>query len=117
MTPCAWLKSKIMKTIWKYQITATSSQTVELPSQYKVLSVQLQNGSPYIWCLVEPQSEKIPVTFSVFGTGHPMPGDFKGRFVGTFQIHNGLLVLHLFENTEPGTSIEEIDFQAVEAEK
>jgi hypothetical protein len=32
----------------------------------------------------------------MYGTGHDMPDD-PGQYVGTFQMHGGALVFHLFE--------------------
>jgi hypothetical protein len=83
-----------MKTIWKYQISITDEQTLSLPQHRKFLSLQLQNGIPCLWFLVDPDTDKESVIFDFFGTGQPI-NRFIGKFIGTVQLDN--LVFHLFE--------------------
>ncbi len=81
--------------IFKYPLIMPSDRIqIQMPKNAKVLSVQIQDGRPRLWAIVddtEPLEEK---SFSVFGTGHPLP-DNLGNFVGTFQM--GTFVWHLFE--------------------
>jgi hypothetical protein len=38
-----------------------------------------------------------PREFEVYGTGHPIPGDVKRKFIGTVHMYGGSLVFHIFE--------------------
>ena len=85
------------KQIWKFGIIP-SQKTIEMPKGAKVLSVQMQNDIPCIWVLVDPKADKTKRTFEIFGTGHDIECDGISReFIGTFQMHSGSLVFHLFE--------------------
>lgn len=86
-----------MNTIWKYEIQADDETTLHLPKGAKPLSVQVQNGQPCLWCLVDDQ-ESIYETrrFRLIGTGQPIT-DSGLVFLGTFQLYGGSFVGHLFE--------------------
>lgn len=75
-------------------------QTIDLPHGAQVLSVQVQDGSPYIWACVNPSAKSEPRQFRLYGTGHPIEGDCLLKFIGTFQLFGGRLVYHLFEEVE-----------------
>ena len=83
------------KTIWKFPVPLKDTFKVEMPSDSEVLCVQLQDGQPTIWAVVDPSSPKVETPFIIHGTGHPI-SDEAGSYVGTFQLSNGL-VFHLFE--------------------
>lgn len=83
-----------MKTIWKFPIKVTDQQVLQVPQDAQLLSVQMQGDQPCIWALVDPEAQKRPCTVQVFGTGHPVASE--GAFLGTFQMHGGSLVFHVF---------------------
>lgn len=85
-----------MRTIFKYQFCIDDTIRVVMPMQSKVLSIQVQRGEPTMWALVETDLPKVTREFRVRGTGHEI-GDDCGPFIGTFQLHDGALVFHLFE--------------------
>ena len=85
----------IMQTIWKYPIVTTDFQEVEIPQGAKVLTVQMQEGNPCLWALVDPNAEKQKRVIAVHGTGHPVP-DAVGEYLGTYRMANGALVFHVF---------------------
>lgn len=89
------------KTIWKYEITANGSQEIQMPVGAQVLSVQIQRLTPCMWALVNPSAMNEVRVFEVYGTGHPIVYDMgvSRVFIGTFQLHGGGLVFHVFENT------------------
>lgn len=83
-----------MKAIWKYPLEITDVQTIMMPVDAAVLTVQVQNDQPCIWAMVYTDSEKVQKTVRMYGTGHPI--DTMGVWVGTFQVHGGRLVFHVF---------------------
>ncbi len=86
-----------MATIWKFPLLL-GRRVIEMPRHARVLTVQVQHGTPYLWVLVNPDAATAPRIFRVFGTGHPVefPED-DGDYVGTFQLQGGALVFHVFE--------------------
>lgn len=85
-----------MKTIWKFPFKISDVVRFMAPEHSEVLSIQMQNGVSCIWMLVCPGNRLIEKKFRIVGTGHPIDG-FLGKFVGTIQEANGLLVWHIFE--------------------
>lgn len=84
------------QTIYKYPLSIADEQIVSIPRHSQILSVQMQDGVPCLWALVDPIYEKEPRTVYIRGTGHDASG--VGRFISTFQMQNGALVLHAFES-------------------
>ena len=88
-----------MQTIWKFPITKPGDIiTIEMPEGSQVLTVQTQAGTPCLWAVVEDSfvNNMESRQFAIVGTGHPMPNG-TDRYIGTFQLHGGGLVFHVFE--------------------
>jgi len=93
--------------IWKYHITLDDPARLELPDGAEVriempvgaevLCVQTQRGQPTIWAMVNPEEGRTGFHFRVIATGQAFNADRLGRYIGTYQLSNGLLVYHLFE--------------------
>ena len=83
--------------IFKYQLEITDEQTVLMPIGANILSLQLQNGIPCVWALVDEISGDEERTFFTYGTGNPIDPFSKSerKFLGTYQLNNGL-VFHVF---------------------
>ena len=90
-----------MKTIWKFELTPVINGThsIKMPKEAEILSIQTQNEKPQIWAIVNDEAEKEERFFEIFGTGHKIPCDMgiDRKFIGTFKMHNGTLIFHLFE--------------------
>jgi len=80
-------------TIHKYSLTINDTQTVQMPTGARLLSVQMQADQPRVWAMVDPDAPMVARRLRVVGTG----GEAVGVYVGTFQIHGGLRVFHLFD--------------------
>ncbi len=81
-----------MKRIYKYKF----GSRVVLPIGAQVLTVQIQDGEPHLWALVDPFNQDETRNFAVFGTGWDLKGDSeKGKYIATFQQDS--LVWHVFE--------------------
>lgn len=90
-----------MRQIWKYDLAVSGLQDIKMPKGSEVLTVQVQKGVPCIWALGDIEEEKVFRSFAVFGTGHDVSDLLKSiSFVGTFQLHGGDLVFHVFEIDE-----------------
>lgn len=87
------------KSVWKFPLNIEDAVTIRMPKCSMVLDVQLQNGIPCLWALCATDSPLEDRTFFLYGTGHPIEEE-DISYVGTFQIHDGALVFHLFEYCE-----------------
>jgi hypothetical protein len=83
-----------VKTVWKYELSPETE--VELPEGAKVLTVQTQDGKPFLWAEVDPDRPTVGRSFVAYGTGHPMP-DNPGTYVGTFRLPDFGFVFHVYE--------------------
>jgi hypothetical protein len=90
----------IEKTIFKYQLETVSIQSVELPANAEILTIQAQGQVPCLWAIVDQtEKEKMNVQIEIFGTGHPIMFDVgitKRKYISTFQLYGGDLVFHAF---------------------
>jgi hypothetical protein len=83
------------KVIWKFPLRTTDVQTVEVPSDHEILTIQIQNGIPCMWVLVSPDAPMIKIVIEIFGTGNPVEKGLR-KYIGTYQI-KGPLVFHCFQ--------------------
>lgn len=80
--------------VYKYELPLEDMVRIEMPVGAEVLTVQTQHGVPQIWALVRPGRTEVR-RFRVAGTGHNI--SVAGPYVGTFQLHGGGLVFHVFD--------------------
>ncbi len=83
-------------TIWKCMLRVDDLQIVYMPKGAKLLSVQIQNGVPCLWALVDPTEEQERRTIHMRGTGHNATLVKGLDYVSTFQMRDGALVFHVF---------------------
>lgn len=87
-----------MLTIFKYQIPIQDEFHVAMPRKSRVLCVQVQDGIPCIWAIVDSTNQLDKKIFALRGTGHELDrGLDRSTYVGTFQLEDDSLVFHLFE--------------------
>ena len=85
-----------MKTIWKYQIQTTDYQDIEMPIEAQILTVQVQNGEPCLWALIDPDQKRGIRQIRIIGTGHIIDNSID-EYLGTYQLRDGALVFHVFD--------------------
>lgn len=83
--------------IWKQVLKVEEEQAVFLPKGALILSVQVQQGVPCLWFKCEPSGMTERRTIRMLGTGIPHDMPATDVFLGTIQLENGYLVLHVFE--------------------
>ena len=88
-----------MKTIYKYPLEIADRQTLMLPAGHEILAVATQHGQPCLWVLVDTDEELMPFGIAMYGTGMPCSQTRKD-YIGTVQLLNGAMVLHLFAAIE-----------------
>jgi len=84
-----------MKTIYKYEVPMGDVSSIRMPQGATVLSFQMQNGTPFIWALINEDVPEAERQFVLVGTGHPIDDSWSLKFIGTTQ--QGPFVWHLFE--------------------
>lgn len=90
-----------MKTIYKYPIEITDEQIILMPAGAIMLTVQVQNGNPFIWAMVDTEARMEDVPIRVHGTGHPICESSNLEYIGTFQsMYGGNLVFHVFKEIQ-----------------
>lgn len=82
-------------TIWKYPLRSDTCG-MRLPIDAEILCVQTQNEEPFLWVMLDKDKPLIYRKVMVYETGHNIP-DTPQQYIGTFQLHNGSLVFHVFE--------------------
>ena len=84
-----------MQTIYKYPLSPHIG--VDLPVGAEILTVQMQHGAAWLWAKIDTDQHKTENRkIRCYGTGHKMNG-VPAKYIGTFQIDNGALVFHVFE--------------------
>lgn len=83
------------KTIWKFLLELTDGQVLMIPEGAEVLTVQLQNGEPCLWAIVNPEHGPEPRRFEIHRTGNPIAAFAERRYIATFQ--QPPFVWHVFE--------------------
>ena len=83
--------------IYKYPLSVGDEQTISMPIEGKVLTLQMQFGVPTLWVEIDPfyLNTKRDRSFRTFGTGQSF--DKPGDYIGTYQLYDGGIVLHVYE--------------------
>lgn len=89
-----------MKVIWKFEIPfprTTEPVALETPVEWQPLSLQVQDGTPVLWAIVNPESLRVQRSILVVGTGWDIPEDRTIVHLGTYQTNHGQFVWHVFD--------------------
>lgn len=82
--------------ILKYEIPMVTREfTLDLPMAGNILSVQTQRDTPQMWVYVDMDAPTETVHFLLLTTGEKITQPI-GAFLGTFQLHRGSFVGHVF---------------------
>lgn len=81
--------------IYKYPLIITDVQRITTFVGAKPLSLMVQNEIPCLWMMVDPTANTKLVSVDMYGTGYELPEN-PGRHIGSFMVHNGALVFHVF---------------------
>lgn len=89
-----------MRYVWKYRIPIMDTFELTVPEFANPLDVQVIGDVPYMWMLVDDEEGAQTRRYQLRGTGQPVDHDDTKpelNYVGTFQLGEGALVFHLFE--------------------
>lgn len=86
-----------MRRIFKYELTIEDVQVIETFTSFEPLSVKVQKGTPVLYAIVDDETEMQKVRIRTYGTGFGVePYTMKDEYVGTYLLHEGELVFHVF---------------------
>lgn len=87
-----------MYKIFKYKIKTERNFSLELPLIHTFLKLDVQNGTPFLWILIDTNSNEGTFCFEIYGTGWEIEKDSlakkKINYIDTFQLDS--YVWHLF---------------------
>jgi hypothetical protein len=92
----AVVEEKMITAVWKWNLAVTDVQKLDIPVRAKLLCVQIQNGTPRLWALVNPDAPTETRNIITLGTGLRVDC-LPGKYVGTYQLKGGVLVFHVFD--------------------
>lgn len=76
-----------MNRIFRYEVPVIDCPTISLPVGSQFLHFNIgARGELAVWFLVNDQADVKPVSFRLYGTGHPVdcdPNGWPGHFLGT----------------------------------
>lgn len=86
-----------MNVIYKYPLEHITRQTITMPENAKILTVQYQDDNLHIWALVDPEIQTtVKRKIAVIATGNPFNIFTRNLFyIGTVQ--KSVWVWHVFE--------------------
>jgi hypothetical protein len=85
--------------IWKFKLMITDEQLVKMPSKSEIMDIQMQENSPVMWALCDPDTEDIDVQINLYGTGFDVHNsDIEHEYLATVQ--SGAMVWHFFMVSE-----------------
>lgn len=86
-----------MITVYKIPLVLSETFTWDLPEGAQFLSLQMQDNDPQMWFRVDDSRPQRRQVFGVCGTGNKIHDSVAAApFLGTFQLSEGALVLHVF---------------------
>lgn len=89
-----------MRTIFKTKLDICDYQTIEVPQDYNIVHLAMQQGVPCIWYECTPDMPTRKVEIFCFGTGYRMPEhgtpDGAIEHIGSVVSGDGFYVWHFY---------------------
>ncbi len=84
--------------IYKYPFEIAAEVILELPSLARILTVQVQKGTPCLWAVVHPAAESQKRVLRIYGTGLDIPENIATlAYIGSIQLADETLIFHVFD--------------------
>ena len=87
-----------MKVVHKFPVTHAWEQTFEVSEGAQVLDIELSDGQPCVWMLIDLNAPKVPLTIFATHTGQLLQHE-HGIYIKTLHVFNNLgqnIVTHFF---------------------
>ena len=82
--------------IHKFPLKLQSEQQIEICTGAWILDLQVQNGVPALWAMVDDKDQKHKRDIIMLATGQKIECIGNLEYLGTAQVHSGL-VFHFFQ--------------------
>ena len=84
--------------IWKYAFSwEPGVEDIDMPGNARIVSIGIQNNTPVMWAIVDPEAINYPRRMYKHMTGIPLYGGADAiDFLGTLQHPIHLYVIHIF---------------------
>ncbi len=83
-----------MRTIFKQKLDVNDFQVIQLPQDFKILHLGVQQGAPTVWYECDSDKRLVYLDIYCFGTGFRMENLPAMQYIGTVQI--GGFVWHYY---------------------
>jgi len=81
--------------IYKHELQIREKQKITINRDYTILDLQMQNGIPVFWFLVDTESDEINIDILMVGTGQNIDDNIpEWNYLGTIQ--KDAFVFHYF---------------------
>jgi DNA-directed RNA polymerase subunit RPC12/RpoP len=84
--------------IFKYSLPIDDEIEIAMPEGSEIVAVQIQDGTPCLWAIVDTDAPLTTHRLCIRETGHIFKGN-EGKYIGTFHYANDF-VFHLFEERQ-----------------
>lgn len=84
-----------MRNIHKFRLDLQDQQYINIDPNAVFLHVDVQDGIPCIWALVDTHVHKTSRPVRIYGTGQTI-FFYEDQFLGTVLLESGKVVLHIF---------------------
>jgi len=85
--------------IVKVQLEVITTQAISLPAKAKLLTIQTIDNKPWLFALVNPESDTVDRIIKTYETGEKITG--VGKYIGTYhEIGGGTFTYHSFDDGE-----------------
>lgn len=81
--------------ILKKKLEITDVQTISLPFDSKILTVQVQNHTPYIWYECNEMNSLVDFIIATYDTGRELPLNNR-KYIATYMLTNDMFVYHVY---------------------
>ncbi len=87
--------------IYKYPFVINNEVILDMPSLARILTVQVQKGTPCLWALINPAAEFQKRVLRIYGTGHDIPESLTNlTYISSIQLASETLIFHVFDAGE-----------------
>jgi hypothetical protein len=76
-----------VNTVWKYALPVRAGEfEFSIKQNPGILTLEVQDGRPAMWCLVNTEDPDIKTKLTVIETGKPLPEQGQLTYLGTAQL-------------------------------
>lgn len=91
--PVTGINNRVKMHIQKFVISEKVIQSIQMPINSQILSLQIEDGFPCIYALVEETDLYVNMVIEMFEAGYHIDG-YPGKYIGIFQ--RDLHTYHVF---------------------